>query len=188
MVSPEVHMKKQTWFSFVGSCLFVTVLPLGALAQVVTPPTAAVYGVSGPVIMATTEHVSLCSWSLAAINPSSYGPVTVTEEILDGVSGAVLAKKEITLPPVSATPVALDPCLEYAPLLTPVAGTAAVTTAPPGKLIVGVVLMAPQVSCSTCLSPIALPPAPVAASLNVYTLASATMPANIRTIPLHPAN
>jgi len=180
-------MQKQTWFAFISSCIFAIVLPAGAFAQVVTPPTPAVYGVSGPVIVAPTDHISLCSFSLGAMSPSSYGPVAVTEEIRDGVTGAVLAQKQITLPSVSATPEPPDPCLEYAQLLTPTATAGAVTTLPPGKLIVGVILVAPQVSCATCVSPVVLPTAPVVASLNVYTLAGTT-PSNVRTIPLHPTN
>lgn len=181
-------MRKLNLFTFVGCSLIATILPAGAVAQVAVPPIPAVYAITGPITIALTEHAELCAFSLGAIASSSYGPVSVTEEILDGVTGAVLAEKQITFPSISASPAASDPCLDYAPVLTPTAVTSGAATSPAGKLIVGVLLGAPQVTCSTCVTPVTLPSAPVVAALNVFTLATPTAPANIRSISLHPVS
>jgi hypothetical protein len=174
-------MTKPSWFALAAGCIVTAGFP--AAAEVVLTANDMS---SATFIAAPGEYISICSWNNGVSEPSSATsrPVNLTLEILDGVTGAVLAQNQITLPPLGSVAHPPSPCAQYnvPPLTTP-------AVPPQGTLFIGVVLVNPQPgACTTC--PI-LPFLPLGvglmASVNVYTPDTSGLPTNIRFIPvLHP--
>ncbi len=141
---------------------------------------------SGPILTAPGETVLVCaannqlasllppSPTTAAVTPSpAVTPLNVTLQIVNGVTGAVLAQSEITLPPLGSTEAPPDPCLKFS--------VAPATVAVSANLFVVRVLLNPQ----------PLPPGICAAhalsvSLQVFTPDTDGNPINIRAISFEP--
>lgn len=144
---------------------------------------------SGPILTAPNETVLVCAANnqlasllpppppaTAALLPAGPGgatPLNVTLQILNGITGAVLAQSQITLPPLGSTFEPPDPCLHFS--------VAPSTVALNASLFVVRVLLNPQ----------PLPPGICAAhalsvSLQVFTSDPNGNPTNIRTISFLP--
>jgi hypothetical protein len=176
-------MTRTTRFALIAGSILAAAFP--AFADVNLPANALA---SGAFIAAPGESISLCSFSFGVTHLTTLPaqPVTVSLEILDGVSGAVLMQNQITLPPLGSPLHPPDPCITYqVPPLT----TSAVP--PEGTLFIGAVLVNPQPGfCPTCPSLPGPPPGVgLMASVNVYTPDTSGLPTNVRFIPvLHPPN
>ncbi len=141
---------------------------------------------SGPILTAPGETVLVCAANnqlasllpppppTAAVIPSAtVTSLDVTLQIVNGVTGAVLAQSQITLPPLGSTEAPPDPCLKFS--------VAPATVAVSANLFVVRVFLNPQ----------PLPPGICAAhalsvSLQVFTPDTAGNPTNIRAISFLP--
>lgn len=143
---------------------------------------------SGPILAAAGERILVCaannqlatllpptpaSPTAAAVPAASVTPLTVTLQIINGVTGVVLTQAQLTVPPLGSTFTPPDPCISY---LVPAA-----TFAPTQNLFVVRVLLNPQ----------PLPPGICAAhtlsvSLQLYTPDVNGNPTNIRAIAFEP--
>ena len=101
---------------------------LKTVAAQVGPPTDTFVQVIGPALASPGEHVSFCfqriKYNYTPQNPSqspvSVGhslakdkPDTATLRILDGVTGAEKAKKDVTFPVEGSPALPSDPCVEF---------------------------------------------------------------------------
>jgi hypothetical protein len=158
-----------------------------AFAQGPSPAAHPLMRSSGPVLAATGETVLLCAANnqLASLLPptppapaaltsaAAVTPLNVTLQILNGVTGAVLAQAQLALSPLGSTETPPDPCVNFS--------VAPSTVALPASLFVARVLLNPQ----------PLPPGICAAhalavSLQVFTPDGSGNPTNIRTISFLP--
>jgi hypothetical protein len=151
-----------------------------ALAQ---PPVRIVARSSAPLLAVGGERLLLCAannlpavqtspTSVSAAATAAPTTLTVTLQILNAVTGAVLAQNQVTLPPLG-TFEPPDPCINFA--IAPAA------FAPSTSLFVARIELNPQ----------PLPPGicranSLTASLQAFTLDATGNPANIRTIAFAP--
>ena len=154
-----------------------------AFAQAFTPPP--VVRSSGPILAAGGETLLVCVANNQAV-PTSTAPATaamtsaavtiplsVTLQILNGVTGAVLAQAQISPPPLGSTFTPPDPCVNYV--------VPAATFAPSTNLFLVRIALNPQ----------PLPPGlcalhSVSASVQVFTAGPTGNPTNIRAISFEP--
>lgn len=153
------------------------------------PPT---FHSSGPILAGGGETVLVCAannqlfgllpptpppTSAAVTNAASVTPLEVTLQILNGVTGAILAQSQVTLPPLGSTATPPDPCVTY--------------VVPPATLAPSINLFVVRVA----LNPQPLPPGLCAngshgnilsVSLQVYTPDNSGSPTNIRAISFLP--
>lgn len=143
---------------------------------------------SGPLLAVPGETVLVCAANnqLASLLPPTTPPATaalqssaavtslnVTLQILNGVTGAILAQAQLAVPPLGSTTTPPDPCLNFT--------VPAATFAPSTNLFVVRVALNPQ----------PLPPGICAAhalsvSLQIFTHDNSGNPTNIRTISFEP--
>jgi hypothetical protein len=151
-----------------------------ALAQ---PPARTLTRSSAPLLAVGGEKLLLCAvnnlsaastspTSVSATTPAAPTTLTVTLQILNGVTGAVVAQNQVALPPLGA-PAPPDPCVNFA--------VVPATFAPSTGIFVARIELNPQ----------PLPPGicranPLTASLQVFTLDASGNPTNIRTIAFAP--
>lgn len=178
----------------------ILILGLTAMALGQTPPTTApIRSISDPLLAQPGEHLLLCVANLAqsvtpvttTTNPPTSVPavLTATLQVLNGVSRAILAQSQITLPPLGSATEPPDPCLEFAVPATPTAAT----PGPLQQLFIAVVRVSPQPLPPSSGGGVAMPLIPVSledllSSIQVFTPGPANVPTNIRTIPMHAPN
>jgi hypothetical protein len=151
-----------------------------ALAQ---PPARSLTRSSAPLLAVGGEKLLLCAantlpavqtspTSVSATLAATTSTITVTLQILNGVTGAVVAQNQVALPPLGA-PAPPDPCITFI--------VAPATFAPSASVFVARIELNPQ----------PLPPGicranPLTASLQVFTLDASGNPNNIRTVAFEP--
>jgi len=186
-----IPVKERSYMNRILSAFAVVLsaLPL-ASAQVATPSFRMA---SGPALIAPGEHLLLCAGNLRS------QAITVTLEILQAVTGTVVAGMSVTLPPITGpTPVALpgDPCIEFSSSITSApssASPAALPAAPGLPLYIGLVSVSsesapPSTACLNGNHFIGN----LVASLQAFTPAasasSTEIPIAIRYIPVIPSD
>jgi hypothetical protein len=169
-------MQKQIWLTFIASGILV-VGPGRALAQTGSSEAGTVRLTTGPLLGAPGEHLLLCASDIGST------PITLTQQFLDGVTGAILSEQQITLQPPGSTLHPPDPCLEMV-VPVPDISVAPTSAAPVARqLFIGVISLNPQsLSSQACLGGKHMP----VTSLQVFTLGLTAAPVNIRYIPLLP--
>jgi hypothetical protein len=178
-------------WALIATCIALPGLLDRAYAQV-APGVGTLVQITGPALANPGEHLSFCfqrvEFKYTSTNPVDVGhslvkdqPGTATLRIVDAVTGAEKAKKDIALPVEGSPALPSDPCVEY---VVPVVSTSSVVTsilspAPAASapaIYIGVVSVSSQ----------PLPPgvAPVS-SLDIFTPIFG-IPANIRHVPNGP--
>lgn len=139
---------------------------------------------SGPILAASGERILLCAannYPVAAPAPTTTAAISsntssaslnVALQVLNGITGAVLAQTQVAVPPLGSTATPPDPCLSF---------TVASATLAASPLNLFVVRVA--------LNPQPLPPglcAYLGISLQVFTPEVSGSPSNIRAINFEP--
>jgi hypothetical protein len=178
-------MQRRSWLGFIGSCVLAVMCATAAVAQ----PTFVGGGggntlslSSPPVLVAPGDVVSVCGVNLTGITTfvgigGGGTTLDLSEQIVDSVTGAILAQQTINLPPLGSVAHPSNPCVQYSVPST------SVSVLGPGQLLTG--LIAATAQSGTLVAMIA---PGISASLNVYTPSPTptVTPSNIRTVPLLP--
>lgn len=140
---------------------------------------------SGPILAGGGEIILLCAANnqptatttapatAALTSPPAGTVMNATLEVLNGITGAILAQRQVSLPPLGSNFTPPDPCLAF--------------SVPPPSLVPSTNLFVIRVA----LNPQPLPPGICArhtfsVALQVYTPDSSGNPSNIRSISFEP--
>lgn len=194
MIPGKTFPKQKIVNAFAGATallVFATTIGFSPQASAQLPGSApsAMFRSSGPILAAGGETILVCAANnqlasllppapaaaTAVTNPAAVTPLSVTLQVVNGVTGAVLAQTQTTLPPLGSTDTPPDPCVNYV--------VPAATFAPSNSLFLARVFLNPQ----------PLPPGICAVgnhvlsvSLQVFTPDINGSPTNIRALSFEP--